>query len=173
MGNASFGSPPFPQILAGTSTARLFPTSPEKAPSATLKKYLLNLFFLFQTLPSCRPSSKGSSVAPLCSQQATTMLPQSEFAHGRNTRLPKNTQLGELDMLLPPTERGKEGTPSWHHSDTLFPSFRMNAKVRAYFTELGSSHVGTLGFRDNWVFLGAKGLMNKSPFEKVHGPPLP
>ncbi|XP_074406320.1 protein FAM3D isoform X1 [Zonotrichia albicollis] len=43
---------------------------------------------------------------------------------------------------------------------------KMNARVRAYFTELGSSHVGTLGFRDNWVFLGAKGLMNKSPFEK-------
>uniref|UniRef100_A0A8D2M3N9 ILEI/PANDER domain-containing protein n=1 Tax=Zonotrichia albicollis TaxID=44394 RepID=A0A8D2M3N9_ZONAL len=51
-------------------------------------------------------------------------------------------------------------------SDTSFPSVRMNARVRAYFTELGSSHVGTLGFRDNWVFLGAKGLMNKSPFEK-------
>uniref|UniRef100_A0A8C5TKG0 FAM3 metabolism regulating signaling molecule D n=1 Tax=Malurus cyaneus samueli TaxID=2593467 RepID=A0A8C5TKG0_9PASS len=43
---------------------------------------------------------------------------------------------------------------------------KMNDKVRAYFTELGSSHVGELGFRDNWVFLGAKGLMNKSPFEK-------
>ncbi|KAL9838711.1 protein FAM3D isoform 1-T4 [Geothlypis trichas] len=43
---------------------------------------------------------------------------------------------------------------------------KMNAKVRAYFTELGSSHVGALAFRDNWVFLGAKGLMNKSPFEK-------
>uniref|UniRef100_A0A8C5TKZ9 FAM3 metabolism regulating signaling molecule D n=1 Tax=Malurus cyaneus samueli TaxID=2593467 RepID=A0A8C5TKZ9_9PASS len=51
-------------------------------------------------------------------------------------------------------------------SDTFLPSFRMNDKVRAYFTELGSSHVGELGFRDNWVFLGAKGLMNKSPFEK-------
>ncbi|XP_038004633.1 protein FAM3D [Motacilla alba alba] len=43
---------------------------------------------------------------------------------------------------------------------------KMNDKVRAFFTELGSSHVGKLGFRDNWVFLGAKGLMNKSPFEK-------
>ncbi|NXP33020.1 FAM3D protein, partial [Leiothrix lutea] len=43
---------------------------------------------------------------------------------------------------------------------------KMNDKVRAYFTELGSSHVRNLGFRDNWVFLGAKGLMNKSPFEK-------
>uniref|UniRef100_A0A8C5TMN6 FAM3 metabolism regulating signaling molecule D n=1 Tax=Malurus cyaneus samueli TaxID=2593467 RepID=A0A8C5TMN6_9PASS len=63
-------------------------------------------------------------------------------------------------------ETVKQGTPSWHHSDTFLPSFRMNDKVRAYFTELGSSHVGELGFRDNWVFLGAKGLMNKSPFEK-------
>ncbi|XP_071406451.1 protein FAM3D isoform X2 [Pithys albifrons albifrons] len=43
---------------------------------------------------------------------------------------------------------------------------KMNDKVRAFFTELGSSHVSELGFRDNWVFLGAKGLMNKSPFEK-------
>ncbi|RLV99547.1 hypothetical protein DV515_00009820 [Chloebia gouldiae] len=43
---------------------------------------------------------------------------------------------------------------------------KMNDKVRAYFTELGSSHVGKLAFRDNWVFLGAKGLLNKSPFEK-------
>ncbi|XP_053845032.1 protein FAM3D [Vidua macroura] len=43
---------------------------------------------------------------------------------------------------------------------------KMNDKVRAYFRELGSSHVGNLRFRDNWVFLGAKGLMNKSPFEK-------
>uniref|UniRef100_A0A8U7P8P7 Uncharacterized protein n=1 Tax=Corvus moneduloides TaxID=1196302 RepID=A0A8U7P8P7_CORMO len=34
---------------------------------------------------------------------------------------------------------------------------KMNDKVQAYFTELGSSHVGKLGFRDNWVFLGAKG----------------
>uniref|UniRef100_A0A8C3P0X3 FAM3 metabolism regulating signaling molecule D n=1 Tax=Cyanoderma ruficeps TaxID=181631 RepID=A0A8C3P0X3_9PASS len=46
------------------------------------------------------------------------------------------------------------------------PATKMNDKVRAYFTELGSSHVHSLGFRDNWVFLGAKGLMNKSPFEK-------
>ncbi|KAM4894089.1 protein FAM3D [Sylvia borin] len=46
------------------------------------------------------------------------------------------------------------------------PATKMNDKVRAQFTELGSSHVGELRFRDNWVFLGAKGLMNKSPFEK-------
>ncbi|XP_010009694.1 PREDICTED: protein FAM3D [Nestor notabilis] len=46
------------------------------------------------------------------------------------------------------------------------PATKMNDKVRAHFTELGSSHVSKLGFRDNWVFLGAKGLKNKSPFEE-------
>ncbi|XP_064931661.1 protein FAM3D isoform X2 [Columba livia] len=50
---------------------------------------------------------------------------------------------------------------------------KMNDKVRAHFVGLGSSHVNKLGFRDNWVFLGAKGLNNKSPFEEVHGPALP
>ncbi|XP_075288872.1 protein FAM3D [Opisthocomus hoazin] len=44
---------------------------------------------------------------------------------------------------------------------------KMNDKIRAHFVELGSSHVSNLGFRDNWIFLGAKGLKNKSPFE-VH-----
>ncbi|KFZ52065.1 Protein FAM3D, partial [Antrostomus carolinensis] len=43
---------------------------------------------------------------------------------------------------------------------------KMNDKVRAQFAELGSSHVNNVGFRDNWVFLGAKGLKNKSPFEE-------
>ncbi|KFO80647.1 Protein FAM3D, partial [Cuculus canorus] len=43
---------------------------------------------------------------------------------------------------------------------------KMNDKVRAHFVELGSSHVKNLGFRDNWVFLGAKGLKDKSPFEQ-------
>ncbi|KFO84759.1 Protein FAM3D, partial [Buceros rhinoceros silvestris] len=43
---------------------------------------------------------------------------------------------------------------------------KMNDKVRAQFMELGSSHVSSLGFRDNWIFLGAKGLKGKSPFEE-------
>lgn len=76
-------------------------------------------------------------------------------------------------MLLPAAERGQEGTAIWNHTDTFLPSFRMNDKVRAHFVGLGSSHVNKLGFRDNWVFLGAKGLNNKSPFEEVHGPALP
>lgn len=59
------------------------------------------------------------------------------------------------------------------HSTILmlfFLSLRMNNKVRALFSALGSRHVNQLGFRDNWVFLGAKGMKDKSPFEEVHGP---
>ncbi|KAM6414038.1 protein FAM3D [Rhynochetos jubatus] len=43
---------------------------------------------------------------------------------------------------------------------------KMNNKVQALFEELGSSYVKKLSFRDNWVFLGAKGLKTKSPFEE-------
>ncbi|XP_050169141.1 protein FAM3D [Myiozetetes cayanensis] len=46
------------------------------------------------------------------------------------------------------------------------PATKMTDSVRAHFMELGSSHVSELGFRDNWIFLGAKGLMSKTPFEK-------
>ncbi|KGL99257.1 Protein FAM3D, partial [Charadrius vociferus] len=46
------------------------------------------------------------------------------------------------------------------------PATRMNNKIRAHFEALGSSHVKKLGFRDNWVFLGAKGLKTKSAFEQ-------
>uniref|UniRef100_A0A8C9FLW4 Family with sequence similarity 3 member D n=1 Tax=Pavo cristatus TaxID=9049 RepID=A0A8C9FLW4_PAVCR len=43
---------------------------------------------------------------------------------------------------------------------------KMNNKVQALFSALGSRHVNQLGFRDNWVFLGAKGMKGKSPFEE-------
>ncbi|XP_042679241.1 protein FAM3D isoform X2 [Centrocercus urophasianus] len=43
---------------------------------------------------------------------------------------------------------------------------KMNNKVRALFSALGSRHVNQLGFRDNWVFLGAKWMKDKSPFEE-------
>uniref|UniRef100_A0A8C5TMI6 FAM3 metabolism regulating signaling molecule D n=1 Tax=Malurus cyaneus samueli TaxID=2593467 RepID=A0A8C5TMI6_9PASS len=76
-----------------------------------------------------------------------------------------NGELGNITKLQTFLQGIKRGTlvltASYDDAAT-----KMNDKVRAYFTELGSSHVGELGFRDNWVFLGAKGLMNKSPFEK-------
>nr|XP_021505580.1 protein FAM3D isoform X2 [Meriones unguiculatus] len=46
------------------------------------------------------------------------------------------------------------------------PGTKMNDKIRMLFTNLGSSYANQLGFRDSWVFLGAKDLKNKSPFEQ-------
>lgn len=43
----------------------------------------------------------------------------------------------------------------------------MNDEARKLFEELGSTVVKELAFRDSWVFVGAKGIENKSPFEQV------
>lgn len=42
----------------------------------------------------------------------------------------------------------------------------MNDEIKAFFSNLGSSYANHLGFRDSWVFLGAKDIKNKSPFEQ-------
>lgn len=49
----------------------------------------------------------------------------------------------------------------------------MNEETRKLFSDLGSKTVKDLAFRDSWVFVGAKGVQNKSPFEQVwvNGPP--
>uniref|UniRef100_A0A8C3S3P4 FAM3 metabolism regulating signaling molecule A n=1 Tax=Chelydra serpentina TaxID=8475 RepID=A0A8C3S3P4_CHESE len=52
------------------------------------------------------------------------------------------------------------------------PATKMNEETRKIFSELGSSVAKELGFRDSWVFVGAKGVQDKSPFEQV-SPPTP
>ncbi|XP_061631130.1 protein FAM3A isoform X4 [Phyllopteryx taeniolatus] len=46
------------------------------------------------------------------------------------------------------------------------PATKLNAESRRLFEELGSTAVKELAFRDSWVFVGAKGIENKSPFEQ-------
>ncbi|XP_053156722.1 protein FAM3A isoform X2 [Hemicordylus capensis] len=46
------------------------------------------------------------------------------------------------------------------------PATKMNEETRKIFTELGSSIAKDLAFRDSWVFVGAKGVQDKSPFEQ-------
>ncbi|XP_031139882.1 protein FAM3A isoform X2 [Sander lucioperca] len=43
---------------------------------------------------------------------------------------------------------------------------KLNDESRRLFEELGSTAVKELAFRDSWVFVGAKGIENKSPFEQ-------
>ncbi|XP_076131913.1 protein FAM3A isoform X1 [Alosa pseudoharengus] len=46
------------------------------------------------------------------------------------------------------------------------PSTKLNDEARHLFEELGSVAAKELAFRDSWVFVGAKGIENKSPFEQ-------
>ncbi|XP_042266778.1 protein FAM3C-like [Thunnus maccoyii] len=46
------------------------------------------------------------------------------------------------------------------------PSSKLNEDARKLIAELGSAAVQSLGFRDNWVFVGGKGAAVKSNFEK-------
>ncbi|KAB0398179.1 hypothetical protein E2I00_000232, partial [Balaenoptera physalus] len=46
---------------------------------------------------------------------------------------------------------------------------KLNDEARQLIAELGSTSITHLGFRDNWVFCGGKGIKTKSPFEQVLG----
>uniref|UniRef100_A0A8D2Q6D1 Family with sequence similarity 3 member D n=1 Tax=Varanus komodoensis TaxID=61221 RepID=A0A8D2Q6D1_VARKO len=46
------------------------------------------------------------------------------------------------------------------------PATKLNDEARNLIAELGSSYASKLGFRDNWIFIGGKGIKDKSPFEQ-------
>ncbi|XP_030587446.1 protein FAM3C-like isoform X2 [Archocentrus centrarchus] len=46
------------------------------------------------------------------------------------------------------------------------PSTKLNDEARKLIADLGSSAISSVGYRDNWVFVGAKGATLKTPFEK-------
>ncbi|XP_054656883.1 protein FAM3C isoform X4 [Dunckerocampus dactyliophorus] len=46
------------------------------------------------------------------------------------------------------------------------PSTKLNEEARKLIADLGSTAITNLGFRDNWIFVGGKGIKTKSPFEQ-------
>ncbi|XP_074054964.1 protein FAM3D [Macrotis lagotis] len=46
------------------------------------------------------------------------------------------------------------------------PATKLNPEARKLLSDLGSAYAAELGFRDSWVFLGAKDIKEKSPFEE-------
>ncbi|XP_074481476.1 protein FAM3C isoform X2 [Sebastes fasciatus] len=46
------------------------------------------------------------------------------------------------------------------------PATKLNDEAKKLIADLGSSAISNLGFRDNWVFVGGKGIKTKSPFEQ-------
>lgn len=45
-------------------------------------------------------------------------------------------------------------------------STNLNDEARSLISDMGSSMIQSLGYRDNWVFAGGKGMTGKSAFEK-------
>ncbi|XP_030575890.1 protein FAM3C isoform X2 [Archocentrus centrarchus] len=43
---------------------------------------------------------------------------------------------------------------------------KLNDEARKLIADLGSSTINNLGFRDNWIFVGGKGIRTKTPFEQ-------
>ncbi|XP_043564137.1 protein FAM3C-like isoform X2 [Chiloscyllium plagiosum] len=50
------------------------------------------------------------------------------------------------------------------------PATKFTDEARTLFSELGSSLVHDVKFRDNWIFVGAKPIKEKSPFEQYIKP---
>ncbi|KAM3915775.1 protein FAM3D [Leptodactylus fuscus] len=46
------------------------------------------------------------------------------------------------------------------------PATKLDDKTRELFISYGSNYAKKLAFRDSWVFVGGKGLKNRSPFEQ-------
>uniref|UniRef100_A0A3B1JTB2 Zgc:101783 n=1 Tax=Astyanax mexicanus TaxID=7994 RepID=A0A3B1JTB2_ASTMX len=46
------------------------------------------------------------------------------------------------------------------------PATRLNDDARTLISQLGSSQISNLSFRDNWIFVGGKGINTLKPLEK-------
>ncbi|XP_029334481.1 protein FAM3C [Mus caroli] len=56
--------------------------------------------------------------------------------------------------------------PHWLISENGINGQGLTDEARRLIAELGSTSITSLGFRDNWVFCGGKGIKTKSPFEQ-------
>ncbi|XP_053326092.1 protein FAM3D [Spea bombifrons] len=72
---------------------------------------------------------------------------------------------GDVKELLKFMEAIKDGSLVFTASYDD-PGTKLDDKAREIFTQLGSNYAKKVGFRDSWVFIGGKGLKNKSPFEQ-------
>lgn len=96
----------------------------------------------------------------ICKQKSTILRPPSS---------PRG-----LGGVVPPCPAPGDCVPaSPGRADVLSVLCRMNDELRKLFSNLGSSYAKQLGFRDSWVFLGARDISNKSPFEQVGSWRLP
>ncbi|XP_078065666.1 protein FAM3C-like [Mustelus asterias] len=73
---------------------------------------------------------------------------------------------GDIKLLVEFLQRVKPGT-IFLLASFDDPGTKMTDEARTLLSDLGSSLIHSLGFRDNWVFVGAKPIKEKSPFEQI------
>ncbi|XP_056660273.1 protein FAM3D [Monodelphis domestica] len=72
---------------------------------------------------------------------------------------------GDINVLLKFLKEIPEGSLALMASFDD-PGTKLNPEARTLLTKLGSFYAKDIGFRDSWVFLGAKDIRDKSPFEE-------
>ncbi|KAM9352217.1 protein FAM3C-like [Symphorus nematophorus] len=89
-----------------------------------------------------------------------------------NGKMGKVTKTDHFDMYAGEVKPLIEFLKSIEHGSVVLvasfdePSSKLDDEAKKLIAELGSSSVQSLGFRDNWVFVGGKGAAVKSKFEK-------
>ncbi|XP_023686918.1 protein FAM3C-like isoform X2 [Paramormyrops kingsleyae] len=88
----------------------------------------------------------------------------------RSTGIPIKTAYfdmwaGDVKLLINFLKSIEEGTlvmmATFDESST-----KLNEEARKLISDLGSLSINKLGLRDNWIFVGAKGIKRKRPFEQ-------
>lgn len=110
------------------------------------------MFHIFRTNTGC-----------ICKQKSTVLTPPSSPKGLRGGVPPAQPR----PVPPAPLATGLLCSPFSGRADALSVLCRMNDELRKLFSNLGSSYAKQLGFRDSWVFLGARDISNKSPFEQV------
>ncbi|XP_057562011.1 protein FAM3D isoform X1 [Hippopotamus amphibius kiboko] len=124
-------------------------------------------------------SGAANVVGPsICFEDQTIMSPvKNNVGRGLNIALVNGTTgvvltqkcfdmySGDADVLVKFLKEIPEGTLVLVASYDD-PGTKVNDDIKKLFSNLGSTYAKQLGFRDSWVFLGARDLKNKSPFEQ-------
>ncbi|XP_028641858.1 protein FAM3D [Grammomys surdaster] len=139
-----------------------------------LSKACLKNFFAFKI-----SSGAANVVGPsMCFEDEIIMSPvRNNVGRGLNIALVNGTtghvmKKGSFDMYSGDPQLLVNFLEKIPHSTLVIvasyddPGTKMNDKIRMLFSNLGSSYAKDLGFRDSWVFVGAKDLKSKSPYEQ-------
>ncbi|XP_064450629.1 protein FAM3D isoform X3 [Mirounga angustirostris] len=142
-----------PRWLAGLESQAI----PVVRTKCGLSKPCPDNFFAFKI-----SSGAANVVGPkMCFENLVIMSPvKNNVGRGLNIAL-----VNDVNLLVKFLKKIPEGTLVLMASYDD-PGTKMNDETRKLLSSLGSSYANQLGFRDSWVFLGAKDLKDKSPFEQ-------